>query len=267
MFRRLPDTDVGRTNALDTPYLKWPDTLQSARPLTQAEFDAMIAVRTPWKAAINAAASAQSLQNKAVAQAEAAVEVLEKNISGFIQVFNLAVDRGYFLASDRAFYKLPSTSAATPPITSHNDRLNWAHNIIDGEAMRATAEGPGTPATLDSGLRLDEGVHADSLVGGYKPMAMPTVGEVATALAAYEAAHKVASDAKDAYEAAQLVVQGLRPAVDAQIVELWDAIEYFFRHLEPSTLRRSAREWGVVYASRSGDPEDPTPPTPPPPTP
>ena len=129
--------------------------------------------------------------------------------------------------------------------------------------MRATAEGPGTPATLDSGLRLDEGVHADSLVGGYKPMAMPTVGEVATALAAYEAAHKVASDAKDAYEAAQLVVQGLRPAVDAQIVELWDAIEYFFRHLEPSTLRRSAREWGVVYASRSGDPEDPTPPTPP----
>ena len=263
MYRRLPNTDVDRTTAFDIPFDKFTDTPVPLRALTQAEFDAMVAVRTPWKAATDAEAVALNAQLSATNRADELAEELDKLISHFIQVFNLAVDRNYFPVAARAFYKLDANSDKTPIINSHADRLTWAQNIITGEAARAAAEGPGTPATLDSGLRLDEGIHMDSNVGGYKPMALPSADEVAAALALYKPAHKAASDAKDAYDRAQEAVKNLRPAADAQIRDQWDAIEYFFRKEEPASLRRKAREWGVVYVSRPGEPEDPENPTPP----
>ena len=38
-----------------------------------------------------------------------------------------------------------------------------------------------------------------------------------------------------------------RPAVDDLIKDLWDTIEFNLRNEEASSLRRKAREWGVVY--------------------
>ena len=122
------------------------------------------------------------------------------------------------------------------------DRLTWAQNLRDGEAARATAQGP-----------------------AYKPMALPAAAEITAALNAYLPALETASTAKNAYDTAQEAVQGLRPAVDAVILDLWDTIEYTYRHEDATSLRRKAREWGVVYATRPGENPDPTPtPTPPP---
>ena len=51
-----------------------------------------------------------------------------------------------------------------------------------------------------------------------------------------------------------------RPAVDDMIMDLWDTIEFNLRTEEPSSLRRKAREWGVVYDE--ADEAEPPPPTP-----
>ena len=65
-------------------------------------------------------------------------------------------------------------------------------------------------------------------------------------------------------EATALVVE-----VDAFIKDMWDTIEFNLRTHEASSLRRRAREWGVFYATRPGEPEEtePTPPPAPTPTP
>ena len=52
-----------------------------------------------------------------------------------------------------------------------------------------------------------------------------------------------------------------RPAVDDMIMDLWDTIEFNLRTEEPSSLRRKAREWGVVY-DEAGEAELPPPPPP-----
>ena len=52
-----------------------------------------------------------------------------------------------------------------------------------------------------------------------------------------------------------------RPAVGDLIKDLWDTIEFNLRTEEPSSLRRKAREWGVVY---DDDDEAELPPPPPP---
>ena len=49
-----------------------------------------------------------------------------------------------------------------------------------------------------------------------------------------------------------------RPAVDDLIKDLWDTIEFNLRTEEPSSLRRKAREWGVVY-DEADEAEPPTP--------
>ena len=264
MYRRLTHSDLERITALNVPFDKYDTVEINLRPLTQAEFAAMVAVRGPWIARTDELAAALSAQIAATEKAENLGNDLSQLISHFFQVFNLGVARNYFSANSRATYKLDVSSAISPLPTNHGDRLYWANNIVIGEAMRAAAEGPGTLPTLDSGLHLDEGVHLDTPVGGYKPMALPSAAEVAACLAAYKAAHVLASNAKDAYLRALKLVQELRPGVDNQIREQWDAIEYFFRHEEPANLRRKAREWGVVYVSRPGEPADPTPPAPPP---
>jgi len=164
---------------------------------------------TPWSPCAplgkpsSTAAVALSAQTKATSHAEEIGRDLEQFISHFLQVFNLAVARGLFPASARAFYRLDVKSAQVPSVTSHADRLTWAGNIIDGEADRAADEGPGTPATFDSGLTMDSGVRMDSNVGGYVPMAMPSAQDVANVLNAYTPAHHTASQKKDAYDLAK----------------------------------------------------------------
>ena len=48
--------------------------------------------------------------------------------------------------------------------------------------------------------------------------------------------------------------------MDLLIKDLWNTIEFNLRTDDPTSLRRKAREWGVVY---DGDEEE-EPPTPPP---
>jgi hypothetical protein len=240
--RSLPNSDATRSTALDAAFNKWNATAASLRPFSADQFAALVAQRTPWKLKTGAAGTALSAQLAAVSAAENRGTALGQLVSHFIQGFNLAVARGYYPASSRAFYQLDASSDAVPAITSQADRLTWAGNVTAGETARQTAEG-----------------------AAYKPMAMPAAAEISTALAAYEPALDVASTAKDTYDIAQEAVQVLRPGVDAVILDLWDTIEFAFRHDDPTSLRRKAREWGVVYMARPGETPDPAPtPTPPP---
>lgn len=266
--RFLPNTDVGRSDALGNGCDKYSSTPLDERAVSEALFNSVVAVRTPWDAANRAMANAAVAQKEAVEEAEALGKKLEQYCAHFLQVFNLGVARGTFPVSARGFYEMEMTQNTLPALASHNDRKRWADRIVKGEADRAAAEGEGTAVTYDSGVKFDSGITYDSTEGGYIPMALPSADEVEDLLAEYLAAHQEASNLKTAFDRAQEAVQNLRPTVDPVIVELWDNIEFFFRHDEPSSLRRKAREWGVVYITRPGETPDPDePPTPPAPTP
>lgn len=47
-----------------------------------------------------------------------------------------------------------------------------------------------------------------------------------------------------------------RPAADLLIKDLWDTIEYRLRAETPASLRRKAREWGVVYEGTEEEEEE-----------
>ncbi len=240
--RTLPGSDTQRTSALDAAFNKWAATPAPQRAFSADQNTTLTAQRTLWKARAGTASAALVAQITANKTADAQGRLLEQVISHFFQVFNLGVARGIFNAGARAYYKLDASSASAPVIANHADRLTWAQNTIAGEAARQAAEG-----------------------AAYQPMALPAAADVDAALTAYLPLLEAASTAKDAYDLAQRGVQGLRPAADACILDLWDTIEFTYRQSEPSALRRQAREWGVVYAANPGETPDPVPPAPTPP--
>ena len=97
-------------------------------------------------------------------------------------------------------------------------------------------------------------------------MAWPTVAKINAALNALTAAETEQLRAKEKADDEEEQATALDPEVDTFTKDMWDTIEFNLRTHEATSLRRRAREWGVFYATRPGEPEEtdtPTPPTPP----
>ena len=190
---------------------------------------------TTWNRARDALAPLLHAQTTATNSVNAAATVLERFISHFIQVFNFAVARGVFTASDRTYYQLDESSDVVPPLDSGADLRLWAGRIATGETMRVAAGGT--------------------------PMAMPSAAQVATVFSTYTSADATQTTAKTNFDLGQEAIANQRPATDVLILDLWDTIEYNLRANDPTSLRRKAREWGMGAWSMMAPPP-PAPPAP-----
>ena len=188
-----------------------------------------------WRDALGPALHAQTTATTAT---EVALASCARHNSHFIQVINLAVERGSLPASVRSYYQLPLTHSEVPLMNTCPLALLWAGNLKNGETARVAAGGA--------------------------PMSWPTIAQVNAAAVACFNAENIQSGAKSSYDMAQESVSDMRPTVDSLIKDLWDTIEYNLRADALSSLRRKAREWGVVYDGEEEAPVPPTPPTPPP---
>lgn len=175
--------------------------------------------------------SALSVQTAATAAANPTRKILNIFIRHFITVFNMGVERGRYPATDRGHYQLPVDYHKLPKLSSDADLTLWAGNIIDGDAARVLAGG--------------------------EPMENPTAAQVATANTDLQTALSVQTTAKDAYDLEQEDVENLREEADELIADIWDEVLFTFRKDEAPSMRRKAREYGVVYRLSPGETPDP----------
>jgi hypothetical protein len=237
--RRLPQTDDQRSTALQVCNVKYQNTAAPLRLISATQFTTLGGVLSPWRGAREALGPLLATQTAATATAQSALTTCVRVISHFIQVLNFAIERGTLTPSARAFYELPISHAEVPDMNTAEETLLWAARLATGETARIGAGGPA--------------------------LAWPAIAEVNTAANALQSALTAQSTAKDAYDLAQEIVSDQRPTVDPFIKDLWDTIEFNLRTEDASSLRRKAREWGVVY---DGEEEEDAPPAPPaPPTP
>ena len=237
--RKLPRTDDQRTFALNTANNKAASTAPGLWLITNAQYTQLQAILSPWRGARQVVADALAEQVAATTLAKSTLLLLIKNISHFIQVLNMAIDRGVLPASVRAYYDLPVSHPEVPDINTPAEAQEWAVKISTGEANR--------------------------IADGGTALAWPSAAQVEAARVAAANAENAQSTKKDAYDSAQSILAAQRPAADAFIKDLWDTIEFNLRAETAASLRRRAREWGVAY---EGDEEEegptppPTPPTP-----
>ena len=135
--RVLPRSDDERTTALNTCRNKYEATTPPAVRLISADQDAALESRaTAWNTARAGLGPLLQAQTGATAASDAAFTVLARVISHFIQVFNLAVDRGTFAPTDRAYYQLDVGNNRLPSLGRAADVELWSQRIAEGEAAR-----------------------------------------------------------------------------------------------------------------------------------
>lgn len=236
--RKLPRTDDERSAALSTCAAKALNTAPANWLITSAQNSTLSATLSQWRSNRDAMPPALHAQTAATAAVDTALGKCARYNSHFIQVINLAIERGDLPASVRSYYQLPLAHAEVPLMNTCPLALLWAGNLKNGETARVAAGGAA--------------------------MSWPTIAQVNTAATNCTNAESAQSTAKGSFDLAQESVAELRPTVDAVIKDLWDTIEFNLRADALPSLRRKAREWGVVYDGDEEEAAPPAPPTPPP---
>ena len=165
-------------------------------------------------------------QMAATQEEDVAISECRMYISHYFQVFNLGIARALFPYTARTFYGIDANDDRVPNLGKENDVSHWAQAIKTGDAARVAAGGA--------------------------PMGFPTAAQVEAKYTAYLTKHNTQSQKKDEYDNAQQAVAAMFEPVKALVVDMWDEVEFYFRH-EPdeASKRRKCREWGVVYVSNN----------------
>lgn len=228
---RRPKTDNQRLQALESAKLKSDVTPPGSLAFSPAVLATLLAFLPNFRQQMLERGVALSAQSGSTSLADTAKERLKKFISHFFQVFNLGIDRGTYTADQRPHYLLDANQEELPQMDTEQQIQMWGNRVVDGEATRTAA--------------------------GFPAMSNPTSGDVQAELTLYTTRQGDQSVKKEAYDNEQEDVEELRTDADDLIADIWDEVEFTFRKETPSSKRRKAREYGLVYVPRVGETPSP----------
>jgi len=232
--RRLPRTNDERNAALTRAKERKDDTVDPTLiPYTSATITKLDLAQPQYVLKLGKVAAALSQQADSTAKVTEWRTLASYFVADMLEAMQRAVRRKTFVPSDRAYYQLPVGEAQTPRLRTDAEVLEWGQKTLQGEADRVAAGGA--------------------------PITFPSAAEVQTAFNDFKQGNLQQAALKTVYDTAQQVVQEANPDVDKLILKLWNETETFFDEGDKASMRRKAREWGVVYVPSQGEtplPED-----------
>jgi len=221
--RKLPATNLGRKKALDRAFARQSTVTPGTEVLHPNTATRLGTGQPAYMTALANSAAAKADVNEHTPIKTAGITSCRMLVSHFIQVFNLGVARGKYVAAHRSHYMLDADSSAVPPMDSDADTLEWAQLIIAGDSTR--------------------------ILAGGLPMANPDTMEVITASTAANALFLAQDGLSNTLRAMQQAVDDINPDADKLISRIWDEVEAYYGEDDTEGARASARSWGVVYVT------------------
>ncbi|MBK5284686.1 MAG: hypothetical protein JJE25_04735, partial [Bacteroidia bacterium] len=221
--RRLPNSDQTRDRALTSAKTRKDNVAPPDMAITPATIARLNVIQPDFKDKMQLRSDAERDQTTAGRIVNKAKRFAIMFISHFIQVFNFGVKREVYPAEDRNFYQLPVDNDNLPDINTEAEITQWGGRIVTGDVNR--------------------------LAAGGAPMTNPKATDVGLKVTAFDTANNDQANKKLAYDHAQEAVDALRTEADGVIKKVWDEVETFYNEETPSSMRRKAREWGVIYIS------------------
>jgi hypothetical protein len=222
--RKLPNSDIGRQNALDRAFGKQASMPPAVQVLNPATVSRLNVAKPDYTTALTDRANAKAALNTHTPLKTAAVNVCRMFVSHFIQVFNLGVARGKYPAGNRSYYQLPSDSAAVPNLDTESSVREWALRLINGDVSR--------------------------LAAGGLAMANPDIAEVTAVHASADALLTAQNTLISILQTKQQDVDKFNADVDKLIARIWDEVEAYYSEDDDEGKRASARLWGVIYVTQ-----------------
>ncbi|NLT49960.1 MAG: hypothetical protein GXX85_03470 [Ignavibacteria bacterium] len=230
-YRNLPNTDAGLAAALRKADERCKNTPAGSIPFSPETQQRVKTFSSVFLKELDERGGALANQGEATRLKMQFEAKCRMAVSHFFQVFNLGVAREKYKVTERSYFKWDINQEALPALTNEADIIAAAENIINGETLRVAA--------------------------GCVKMQNPSSEEVKVHLDNYTNSISNQTAKKETYEKEQKDVDKLRAEALDLVTDIWDETEFTYRKDAAPLMRRKAREFGVVYALRPGEPEEP----------
>ena len=226
-YRRLPNTDNARLRALKEAYQKGKEIPPFKLAFSQSSLQKVLSFLPTFEKKIIYQKAAFTNQISRNSEYQDQMKKAKLYISHFIQVVNMAIQRGELPPSIRENYRLTKYGSKLPPLNTEEDVLQWGNNLIEGETARIRK--------------------------GLPPITNPTIAVVKVRYEKFIEACKNQKNLQMATNRALKELADMRPQADEIILSVWNEVEESFRDLPDRLKRDKAMEYGLVYIYRKNE--------------
>ena len=226
-YRRLPNTDNARHKALLKAYHKGKELPPFKLAFSQSTYQKVVSFLPGFEKRILQQKSTLTKQIERNKEYHCLMKKAKLYISHFVQVINMAIQRGELSTAILEYYQLKSYARKLPPLNSEDDVIKWGKNIIDGES--------------------------DRVKKGLSPVTNPTIAVVKVRFEKFYEAYRNQKNLQQANGRALKELAETRPLADDIIVSIWNEVENSFKDLPDDLRRERAAEYGLVYVYRKSE--------------
>jgi hypothetical protein len=226
-YRRLPNTDAARHKALTSAFENGRELPPFKLAFSQSTFQRVQSFLPALEKAMYEAKQAyinQVRKNKEYLRVQKKAKLY---ISHFIQVVNMAIQRGDLPENERSFFGMHDDITRLPLLNSEADIIKWGEKLIHGENLR----------------------KAKAL----SPITNPTIAVVRVRYEQFLDAYKFQKTLQKNYQRAQEYLASMRKEADEIILNVWNEVEKTFENLPEDDRREKAKKYGLSYVFRKNE--------------
>lgn len=226
-YRRLPNTDNARHKALLKASRKGQEIPPFKLAFSQNAYQKVFSFLPGYEKTMLYQKTALNKQIERNKEYHGLMKKAKLYISHFIQVVNMAIQRGELSQSILAHYRLNNYFKKLPPLNSEEDIIKWGGNIMEGETER--------------------------IRNGMSPVTNPTIAVVKVRYEKFMEAYTNQKNLQIANTRALKELADLRPIADSIILQIWNEVEESFKDLPDELRREKASEYGLAYIFRKNE--------------
>jgi len=223
-YRRLPNTDKARLKAMKIALKKGEELPPAYLAFSQAALQQLRNNFYDFEYQLRLQKEAFSEQLKNRTPYNYLYKKSKMYISHFIQVLNLAIQRGDLKPNALSFFDLDFKEKKTQILKTEEDLIHWGHILLKGEQER--------------------------IVNGGNPMTNPTIGVVKVHFEKFIEAYRRQLFLQERYAKSSYALSLLKKKIDPIILQIWNEVENFYDDKKTVEKRNLCREYGLTYFFR-----------------
>ncbi len=221
-YRRLPNTDRARLRAMKTALKNQEEEIEIIIP-----YDFRIKLREVAINFENKLTLKNTLQQRGVVYNKKHSKLTNKArmyVSHFLQIINMAIQRGELSKETRTFYGIDKNDTKLPELNSDEKILAQGEKLIKGENQRM----------LKGGNRIYN----------------PSLALVSINLEKFKESCAELKNHQQTQHRANTELVKYRQVADEYILQLWNILEEYFRSDNAAKSREACSSWGISYVYR-----------------
>lgn len=226
-YRRLPNTDAARLKSLKAAYAKAKELPPFQLAFSQSTFQKIQTFLPMFEKNVAESKFTYANQIKKSKEYQQHLRRARMYLSHFIQVMNMAIQRGEQPASIRTFYGLNENDSRLPSLNTEESVLKWGEKLINGEQDRSRK--------------------------GLSPITNPTIALVRVRFEQFKDAYHSQKTIQKSTNRYVSELSELRKSADEIITKVWDEVENSYKALPEDIRRDKCQEYGIVYVYRKNE--------------